>query len=95
MERSKPDPETWQSLEQDTSQVSFSSLPEDEVKSEPSVTVSSTTTNTGDQIISALVSSGTDDPKVEMHVEKRGSFLGKYLFKIMIHSKKILFNRMG
>lgn len=45
--------ESWHSGEQDTSQVSVSSLPEDE-KSEPTtVTVSSvTTTTTGDNLVS-------------------------------------------
>lgn len=71
VEQTKHEAETWQSVEQDTSQVSFSSLPEDE-KSEPSVTVSSTT-NTGDQLISALVSTSvTDDPKMEMVVQQKG-----------------------
>ena len=36
----KPEMETWQSIEQDTSQVSVTSLPDDE-KSEQSLTISS------------------------------------------------------
>lgn len=72
VEPTRHEVETWQSIEQDTSQVSFSSLPEDE-KSEPSVTVSSTT-NTGDQLMSAVVSTSlTDDPnQIEMVVEQKG-----------------------
>lgn len=63
--------ESWQSVEQDTSQVSVSSLPEDE-KSEPSsVTVSSATTTTGEQPAAVAVSI-TDEPKMEMIVEQRG-----------------------
>jgi hypothetical protein len=68
--------ETWQSGEQDTSQVSVSSLPEDE-KSEPSTaTVSSTTaTHAGDQTTaaSAVISTsvGQEEP-VLMRVEQRG-----------------------
>jgi len=66
--------ETWQSGEQDTSQVSVSSLPEDE-KSEPSTaTVSSTTTtNTGDNIASALVTTSIEDePNFDLIVEQKG-----------------------
>ncbi|CAG2165896.1 unnamed protein product [Oppiella nova] len=64
--------ETWHS-EQDTSQVSVSSLPEDE-KSEPSTaTVSSTTTtNTGDNIASALVTTSVEDePHFDAIVEQK------------------------
>ena len=55
--------ETWFSGEQDTSQVSISSLPEDE-KSEHSVTVSSATTTSGEFNLSttAVVSEGVDHP---------------------------------
>lgn len=68
--------ESWQSVEQDTSQVSVSSLPEDE-KSEPSsVTVSSATTTTGEQ--PAVAVSITDEPKMEMIVEQRGNTLRSF-----------------
>lgn len=71
MDPGRQEGETWQSVEQDTSQVSVSSLPEDE-KSEPSVTVSSS--NTGDQLVSALLSTSiTDEPKMEMIVEQKGT----------------------
>ncbi len=66
--------ETWHSGEQDTSQVSVSSLPEDE-KSEPSTaTVSSTTTtHTGDNIASALVTTSIEDePHFDLIVEQKG-----------------------
>lgn len=55
--------ETWQSGEQDTSQVSISSLPEDE-KSEPTTaTVSSATTSTsGDVSLSTAVVSNLSEP---------------------------------
>jgi len=68
--------ETWHSGEQDTSQVSVSSLPEDE-KSEPTstATVSSTTaTHAGDQATaaSALVSTSVaEEEPVLMRVEQR------------------------
>ena len=68
--------ETWHS-EQDTSQVSVSSLPEDE-KSEPSTaTVSSTTTtNTGDNLASALVTTSVEDePHFDAVVEQKGEQL--------------------
>lgn len=41
--------DTWQSVEQDTSQVSVTSLPEDD-RSEPSITISSTI-NDNDTIV--------------------------------------------
>lgn len=75
--------ESWQSVEQDTSQVSVSSLPEDE-KSEPSsVTVSSATTTTGEQPAAVGVSI-TEEPKMEMIVEQRGNNLKSFndFFKI-------------
>lgn len=49
--------ETWQSIEQDTSQVSVTSLPDDE-KSEPSLTISS---NVND-----------DDSKMDTIVQQKG-----------------------
>lgn len=61
MEPQKNEFETWQSVEQDTSQLSFSDLPEDE-KSEPSVTISSANDNVA----------RSDDPKIEKIVKKKG-----------------------
>ena len=61
--------ETWQSGEQDTSQVSVSSLPEDE-KSEPTTaTVSSSTATSGDV---SLSKAATSEPKARVSAEQRG-----------------------
>lgn len=62
----KPEMETWQSVEQDTSQVSVTSLPDDE-KSEPSFgTISS---NVNDD----------DPPRMDTIVQQKG-FLLEFCF---------------
>ena len=64
--------ETWHSGEQDTSQVSVSSLPEDE-ESGPTATVSSATTVTTDEIVAsthANVAGDSGDTKIT--VEQNG-----------------------
>ena len=68
--------ETWHS-EQDTSQVSVSSLPEDEKSEHSTATVSSTTTtNTGDNVASALVTTSVEDePHFDAKVEQKGDNL--------------------
>lgn len=68
---------TWHSGEQDTSQVSVSSLPEDE-KSEPTTaTVSSTTSTTtgADAIGSAIVVEHSEhSSNIRVTVEQKGTF---------------------
>lgn len=68
--------ETWHS-EQDTSQVSVSSLPEDEKSEHSTATVSSTTTtNTGENVASALVTTSVEDePHFDAIVEQKGENL--------------------
>ncbi|XP_025017279.1 uncharacterized protein LOC107365449 isoform X4 [Tetranychus urticae] len=77
LESGKPlESETWQSGEQDTSQVSVSSLPEDE-KSEPTTaTVSSattTTTNASENAVSSRIASVTEEPGTKITVEQNGN----------------------
>lgn len=63
--------ETWQSGEQDTSQVSVSSLPEDE-KSEPTTATESATTSTsGDISLSTAVVSNLSEAG-NVRVEAKG-----------------------
>lgn len=78
LESGKPlESETWQSGEQDTSQVSVSSLPEDE-KSEPTTaTVSSattTTTNASENAVSSRIASVTEEPGTKITVEQNEWF---------------------
>ena len=63
--------ETWQSGEQDTSQVSISSLPEDERSEPTTATVSSATTTTSGEfnLSTAVVSNITEDPNIEQRGE--------------------------
>lgn len=65
------EPETWQSGEQDTSQVSISSLPEDERSEPTTATVSSATTTTSGEfnLSTAVVSNITEEPIVEQRGE--------------------------
>lgn len=64
--------ETWQSGEQDTSQVSVSSLPEDERSEEP---VTERTVTTDEQITSTQVTTHvTTDESVDIRVEHKGMY---------------------
>lgn len=64
--------ETWHSGEQDTSQVSVSSLPEDE-ESGPTATVSSATTVTTDEIVASTHANVTGDSgDTKITVEQNG-----------------------
>lgn len=67
---------TWQSGEQDTSQVSVSSLPEDE-KSEPTTATISSTTSTTGGLTSAVVvehSTSNESTNVRVTVQQKGTF---------------------
>lgn len=68
--------ETWQSGEQDTSQVSVSSLPEDERSEEPLVaSVTERTVSTDEQITSTQVTTHVSTEElVDIRVEHKGMY---------------------
>lgn len=75
--------ETWQSGEQDTSQVSVSSLPEDE-ESAHTATVSSATTVTTDEMVNpSAMSLGDQSGGTKITVEQNGKFFNGQSYRLI------------